>query len=104
MLSSCKGKTKEKEFQKFIDNHLLVIQPLEKQSNLASWTAANSGKPEDYKKASDLELAIRKIYNDVNDYKYIKGLRDSGEIKNAPWRGSLTSSTMRILKTRLILI
>jgi peptidyl-dipeptidase A len=84
LISGCRNKTNEKEKQlnTFITNHVAKIQPLMKEMNLASWAASNSGKEADYEKAAGLQLQIRKIYSDANEFGYLKQTRDSGEIKD----------------------
>ena len=67
-ISSCKANQRRKNCK-----HLLIItwqssNLLDKEMNLAYWNAANSGKDEDYQKVSRLELTLRKIYSDANEF------------------------------------
>jgi hypothetical protein len=73
---------KEKALKDFIAAHVEKIKPLEKQANLASWDAAVTGDPKIYDRSSELTLQIRKIYSDANDFAYLKGLKESGQIKD----------------------
>ncbi|MEN6335368.1 MAG: M2 family metallopeptidase [Phycisphaerales bacterium] len=74
--------SKEKALKDFIAAHVEKIKPLEKQANLASWEAAVTGDPKIYDRSSELTLQIRKIYSDANDFAYLKGLKESGQIKD----------------------
>jgi peptidyl-dipeptidase A len=80
-ISGCRNKAKEKELQTFINQHVEKIKPLEKEFNLASWRANNSGKSEDYAKASELELQIRKIYSNSEEFNFLKAMKESKKIK-----------------------
>jgi peptidyl-dipeptidase A len=82
VITGCRGRQKENELQNFISKHLAVVQPLIKEANLAYWEAANSGKETDFQRVSRLQLRLRQIYSDANDFKYLKQLRESGEIKD----------------------
>jgi len=77
------GKEKERELEKFITTHVQKVKPLEKKANLAYWKAANTGKPEDYDKVSELTLKIRQVYSDRQEFAFLKDLKKSSQIKNA---------------------
>jgi peptidyl-dipeptidase A len=81
-IAGCRDKTKEKELDTFINKHVAKIKPLMKELNLASWSASNSGKEADYEKVSELQLRLRKIYSDANEFSYLKQARDSQKIKD----------------------
>ncbi len=74
---------KEKELEKFITAHVQKIKPMEKETNLAWWDAAVSGKAEDYDKVSKLTLKIRRVYSDTKEFAFLKDMKESGQIKNA---------------------
>ncbi len=82
VLPSCRNKTKEKELAIFINTHLAVVKHLAKETNLAYWTAANSGKEADYQKVSELQIKLRKIYSDANEFAYLKATKESGQVKD----------------------
>ncbi|HVO77076.1 MAG TPA: hypothetical protein VMT60_03740, partial [Candidatus Bathyarchaeia archaeon] len=52
----------EMQFKEFVKAHVAKLQPLEKESNLAYWKAALSGKEEDYKSYSEAQLKVEKLY------------------------------------------
>ena len=73
---------KEKQLQAFIAAHVEKIEPMMKEANLTYWAAATSGKEEDYKKFSELQLEIQKIYMNPQEYALLKEMRQSGQIKD----------------------
>ncbi len=81
VLQGC-ATTKEKELDKFITSHVEKVKPMEKEMNLAYWDAAVSGKEEDYEKVSELTLEIRKVYSDTSDFDFLKGEKESGQVKD----------------------
>ncbi len=67
--------------QEFITTHVEKVKPMNKETNLAYWDAAISGKAEDYEKVSELTLKIRQVYSDPDDFAFIKELKESGQAK-----------------------
>jgi len=83
VLFGCAQNAKEVELDKFITAHEEKIKPMAKEVNLASWTAAISGKPEDYDKVSELTLKIRNVYSNPQEFAFLKEVKESGQIKDA---------------------
>lgn len=78
------GATREEQkLQEFIEAHISKIKPLYKAANLAYWDAATTGKPEYYKKVSELQIEIRRIYSNAAEFGFLKGLKESGQVKDA---------------------
>lgn len=71
----------EQNIQDFIRNHVSTISPKFKEMCETYFIATNSGKEEDYKKYSDLELEFEKIYTDKESFDKIKEFKNS-EIKD----------------------
>jgi len=82
-LFGCAANVKEKQLEKFITVRVEKIKPLEKQTNLAYWDAATSGKPEDYDKYSKLQLSLRQLYSDPCDFAFLKKTKEEGQVKSA---------------------
>jgi peptidyl-dipeptidase A len=78
----CAPMTKEQQMQKFVTNHVQKIKPMDKETNLAWWDAAISGKAEDYDKVSKLTLKIRRLYSNTKDFAFLKEMKDSGQVKD----------------------
>ena len=73
----------KKELTDFIRRHDSVMIPLYKQTTLASWEAAVSGKPEDFKKAEDLNLKMMALFADKNKLKKLEEIKVSGMITDS---------------------
>ena len=63
IFAGCTSKQEKmkKELTDFIRKHDSVLIPLYKKTTLASWNAAISGKPEDFKKSEDLNVKMMEI-------------------------------------------
>jgi peptidyl-dipeptidase A len=72
----------EKEFQLFIEEFENKVVKLSKDLSLSNFNATISGKPEDYAKTAELELKLKKIFSDKNDFERIKKFKDSDEIND----------------------
>jgi hypothetical protein len=79
----CAARTTEEQFEEFVTAHVKKIKPMAKEVHLAYWQAANSGRPEDYDRVSNLELKIRQIYANSREFALLKRIKDSGEVKDA---------------------
>ena len=79
----CAPMTKEQQMQKFVTAHVRKIKPMDKETNLAWWDAAVSGKAEDYDKVSKLTLQIRQVYSNPNEFAFLKDMKESGQVKDA---------------------
>jgi peptidyl-dipeptidase A len=83
LVFGCSPGAGQNELEEFITAHTEKIKPLHKERNLASWKAANTGKSEDYEKASGLTLKIRRIYSNPQDFAFLEKARKSGKVSNA---------------------
>jgi peptidyl-dipeptidase A len=79
----CESITEEQQMQKFITSHVQKIKPMAKETNLAWWDAAVSGKSEDYDKVSKLTLEIRQVYSNRTEFTFLKDLKQTGSVKDA---------------------
>jgi len=82
-LFGCANNAKETELDKFITAHIEKVKPMAKEVGLASWEAANSGKPEDYDKVSELTLNVRRVYSNPQDFAFLKDAKETGQVRNA---------------------
>jgi peptidyl-dipeptidase A len=83
LLFGCASRARQNELEGFITAHVEKIKPLQKERNLAAWDAAITGKAEDYKRASDLTLEIRRIYSNAQEFAFLDEARKSGKNSNA---------------------
>lgn len=58
----------------FLDGYLADLARLEKAQTTTWWTAANSGKPEDFDAAAKADLALKQYHSDPSQYAKIKEL------------------------------
>jgi len=85
MITGCTSKqeTMKKELTDFIRKHDSVLIPLYKQTAIASWEAAVSGKPEDFKKSEELNLKMMALYSDKDKLKKLEEIKVSGMITDS---------------------
>lgn len=57
--------------KQFLDRYLADLARMNRESQLASWAASCSGKAEDYAKAEQTELAMRKYHSDPEAYRLV---------------------------------
>ena len=66
----------------FIDSLELKVKPVEAGANLAYFTAAVTGKSEEYDKSSELNIKLSKIYADKAAFTKLKEFKESGKISD----------------------
>jgi peptidyl-dipeptidase A len=76
-------------FQAFRQAHVERYSALESQWNLAWWEAALSGQSEDFDRAQNLEIEVRRMHSDRETFEMLRTLRDSGEITDPTLARSL---------------
>jgi peptidyl-dipeptidase A len=79
-LCGCGNIATEKQLEQFIDIHVAKVEPLSTQANLAYWDASTTGKPEDYEQVNKLQLEIRQIYNNPQEFAFLKDIKESGQV------------------------
>ncbi len=70
----------EQALTQFIDDHVQTVAPLAQQANLAYWEAATTGASEAYEKAGTLDLHLKQVYSDPDDFAQLKDLHASGQV------------------------
>ena len=69
------------EFSQFLQAHVAKVEPLSARANLVYWEAATTGKPEKFEELKQLQLQIRRIYSDANDFARIKRFDKSKSVR-----------------------
>ena len=82
LLFGCGSVAKERKLEQFIETHVATIEPLTRQANLAYWDAATTGNSQDYDKFSQLQLAIRRIYGNSQEYTFLKSMKEAGQVRD----------------------
>jgi peptidyl-dipeptidase A len=72
--------TQEKEMVNFINVFLEKYKPLEKEKNLAYWSAATTGDESEYKKYGDLDFKIKELFSNANDFAALKKIGNSRQV------------------------
>ncbi len=83
LFNNCGTSNKEKmtnELNEFIKGFEAKVKPLMKETSLAYWDASISGKDEDYKKASDLQVQLSKIFSNKADFAKLKAIKEANVI------------------------
>ncbi|MHC4511224.1 MAG: M2 family metallopeptidase, partial [Planctomycetota bacterium] len=80
--SGCAPGVSDEQLQEFITAHVAKVEPLTTQANLAHWEASTTGKLEFYDKLSELQVNIRRIHSDPQEFAFIRETRQAGGIKN----------------------
>src|SRR4030042_5772874 len=65
-----------KEIKAFIEEKEKQISVLYKNLNSSYWTASISGKKEDYDKYAENEMALKRFFNNKEDYEKIKSMKE----------------------------
>ncbi len=68
----------EAKAMKVVKDITAKAAPLEKASNLAYWKATTTGDKDSYAKVEKLEIALRQLYSNKEQYELLKKARDSG--------------------------
>lgn len=73
--------TIEIQLQDFIQNFEIRVKELTHKAHLAYYNASLSGKQEDYKYASELQLDLEKRFADKSDFKLLQEFKNSSSIE-----------------------
>jgi peptidyl-dipeptidase A len=84
LLAGCNTKQAKmkQELADFIKKHDSVLIPLSKETNLAYWNAAISGKAEDWKTAETLQLEMVKLFANKESFARLEEIKISGLISD----------------------
>jgi peptidyl-dipeptidase A len=75
------AQTEEQKLQTFIDNHVKIVEPKFKALNIANWQASATGEKKYYDEQSVLQLEVRNIYSNKEEFAQVKYWMESGAIK-----------------------
>jgi len=82
-VTGCKVSSDQSQLKTFIRAHVKKVEPLTTKANLVYWDAVTTGKEEKFRELEQLQLKIRKIYSDTNDFRLLKALREHGCIEDS---------------------
>jgi peptidyl-dipeptidase A len=76
----CAARHSQDEFSQFLRAHMAKVEPLSAQTNLVYWEAATTGKAEKFEEFKQLQLQIRRIYSDANDFARLQAFDESKSV------------------------
>ena len=79
--AGCAVQHSQDEFSQFLQAHVAKVEPLSARANLAYWEASTTGKAEKFEELKQLQLQIRQIYSDANDFARIKRFDKSKSVR-----------------------
>ncbi len=82
-LFGCSTPQNSKQLAEFFERHTEQIEPLSKQANLTYWQASTTGRTQEYDKLGRLQLEMRRIYSNADEYVFLKEMKESGQITDA---------------------
>jgi peptidyl-dipeptidase A len=77
----CAARHGQDQFSRFLQAHVAKVEPLSAQANLVYWEATTTGKTEKFEELKQLQLQIRRIYSDANDFARIKRFDESKRVR-----------------------
>jgi len=83
LLFGCAHNADERQLQAFITAHVAKVEPLSDKANLAYWDASTTGKSAYYDKLSRLQIRIRRIQSNPQEYAFLKDAKESGKVRDA---------------------
>ena len=100
-LPGCVHNTAEDRLQEFITTHVAQVESITTHANLTYWKASTTGNRQDYDKLRQLQIEIRQIHSDPQEYALIKDLRGSGEIEDPRLRRQLDKLYYQYLRNQI---
>ena len=102
LITGCSNKKEQmkKDLVDFLKKHDSVLIPLSKEANLASWDAAISGKPEDFKKAEELQMKLVSIFSNKESLKKLTEIKISGMITDSMLKRQLDVLYLQFLTAK----
>jgi peptidyl-dipeptidase A len=74
----CALRSTQEECARFVEARVAKVEPVARRANLVYWEAATTGKAEKFNEFAQLQLQIRRIYSEPNDFARVTALRKSG--------------------------
>ncbi len=79
-MAGCRVASDQSQLKAFIQAHVEQVEPLATKVNLTYWDAATTGKKEKFQELEQLQLEIRRVYSDPNDFDRLKAFRERGRL------------------------
>ncbi|MEN6427467.1 MAG: M2 family metallopeptidase [Phycisphaerales bacterium] len=79
----CAVHSRQDEVARLVRDCVAKVEPLTTQANRLYWEATTTGKAEKFEELQQVQLCIRRIQSDPDDFVRIRGYRESGHIRDA---------------------
>lgn len=89
LLLSCTNKD-EMKLQEIITQTENAVKPIAMEANLAYWNGTISGDTVEFKKYSDANIALTKIYSNKETFAELKRIKEAGKVKDSLLSRQLT--------------
>jgi peptidyl-dipeptidase A len=76
--AGCASQRSPEQAEQSVKTHVARVEPLAARANLVYWEAATTGKPEKFEEHRQLQLQMRRLYSDPNDFARVKAFRQAG--------------------------
>jgi hypothetical protein len=91
----------ERQTQAFIDRHVSVVDPLRAQTNITMYKSEVTGAKEHFDKLKELRLAINGIYTNSSNFKFLKRMKDSGNVNDARLKRQLDKLYLAYMNSQM---
>ncbi len=84
LLVSCLGcavDSRQDDAARLVQGYSAQVEPLTTQANRLYWEATTTGRPQKFEELKQVQLRIRRIQSDPNDFARIRAYRESGRIR-----------------------
>lgn len=68
------------KFREFLATHEATVAPMEREANLAWWTAATTGKDEAYTRQAELQTQLETKYTDKASFRFLQEVRQAAVV------------------------
>jgi len=83
LCAGCAVDSRQEETSRLVRDCVTKVEPLTTQANRLYWEATTTGRTEKFDEFKEVQLQIRRIQSDPNDFARIKACRESGRIRDA---------------------
>jgi peptidyl-dipeptidase A len=81
-LAGCAAHSRSDQAAQFVQARAAQVEPLAARANLVYWEAATTGRPEKFEEHQQLQLQLRRLYSDANDFARLKAFKESGSVRD----------------------
>ncbi len=79
----CAANTRQDDAPRLVRDCVTEVETLATKANTVYWEATTTGKPEKFDEFAQLQMQIRRVQSDPNDFARLKAIRDAGHLRDA---------------------